>query len=147
LEKELMAINIFNLPPLLVVEKKLIFRLLVAIIFFQNITSITYAGMQCSEPVTYLLEEKPAPCSGFLFSPEKELEVRTKIANYNNMGLMVDRTQELNDILYKRVSNLQEQNLLLSKEVQDRSNTNIYLLLGSFSLGVIATAILAKSLK
>ena len=124
------------------------FFITICIVFFSQFNStIVYAGAQCSKPVEYLLENAATPCSGFLFSPEKELDVRLKIANFDNMKLLSEKTEELNMILYSRVTNLQEQNMLLSNELQQRDKTNIYVLIGSFTLGAITTALIAKSLK
>ena len=38
--------------------------------------SITFPAWACDKPVLRLLKNEKAPCEGFLFSPEKELELR-----------------------------------------------------------------------
>jgi len=37
---------------------------------------------ECTKPVAYLAKGESAPCSGFLFSPDKELELRRKNEEY-----------------------------------------------------------------
>ena len=36
-------------------------------------------SLGCDKPVTYVEEGKPAPCTGYIFSPEKEQEVRVMV--------------------------------------------------------------------
>jgi len=66
------------------------------VLFSQNINA------QCQQPAKYLEQGSPAPCSGYLFSPEKEAELR-----------LMSQNQELKD---KKTQLLQEQ-LLLSESI------------------------------
>lgn len=50
-------------------------KTLLAIIIALSLPVNTFAA-ECSQPVTLLQENTPAPCRGYLFTPEKELEVR-----------------------------------------------------------------------
>ena len=43
---------------------------------FSLILSTALISAPCQRPVTYLAIGEPAPCNGFLFSTEKELELR-----------------------------------------------------------------------
>lgn len=47
---------------------------LLSLLLAINLSSPAYAD--CSKPVTFLDQNTPAPCRGYLFTPEKELEVR-----------------------------------------------------------------------
>lgn len=60
----------------------------------------TQSFAKCKNPVTILEQGVPAPCSGYLFSPDKELEVRLKI--------------EENGLLQKQI------------ELKDLTITNLY---------------------
>lgn len=60
---------------------------------------------ECSKPVTLLNEGTPAPCKGFLFSPEKESEVRLM----NEDSKLMKQEIELKDLKLN----------LLSKDIKD----------------------------
>jgi hypothetical protein len=117
------------------------------ITFVQYESTIVHAATECIKPVTHLNEGTLVPCEGFLFSPKTELEVRIKVANYDNMVTLTNNTQEYNNILYNRVTNLQEQNIILSQELNGRSNIEAYKLLGVFTLGSLITTLIVKNLK
>jgi hypothetical protein len=59
----------------------------------KKLASLALAGLlafpayaqECEVPVTKLEKDDPAPCEGFLFSREKELEVREKIMEYDEL--------------------------------------------------------------
>jgi len=57
------------------------------VLFSFNIKPI-YAD--CKQPVTHLLKEEVTPCEGYLFSPEKELEIRIKNEEYK---LLMEQTK------------------------------------------------------
>lgn len=43
---------------------------------------ISFQALACPQPVTPLKKGEQAPCTGFLFSPEKELELRIRNEEY-----------------------------------------------------------------
>lgn len=65
----------------------------------------------CAVPVKKLEEGSQAPCAGYLFSPEKELEVRVKVKEHN---LLKDEINSLNGI----VERLQKKNLESDKVIE-----------------------------
>lgn len=67
----------------------------------------------CPKPVTSLEEGAKAPCTGYLFTPEKELEVRLMKkesdllkAETENLNLMVDK-YEKKEVEYTKIIDLQ----------------------------------------
>lgn len=55
----------------------------------------------CKQPVTYVLVSESAPCTGYLFSPEKEAELRSEHEKYNlNLEILSIKDQQIN--LYKQ---------------------------------------------
>jgi hypothetical protein len=98
----------------------------------------------CDKAVTRLIEGTPALCTGYLFTPEKELEVRIKDATYTQMEDLVKKNQELNEILYKRVDNLQELNLKLNDKIQANQTQDFWVKFAYFGLGVLVTGMIAR---
>jgi hypothetical protein len=67
----------------------------------------------CTKPVTSLEEGAKAPCTGYLFTPEKELEVRLMKkesellkAETENLNLMIDKYKK-KEVEYTKVIDLQ----------------------------------------
>jgi hypothetical protein len=105
------------------------------------IPSLTWA--ECKQPVSLLKEGEKAECLGYLFTPEKEAEVRTKIANYNNLDLITKKQDELIDILNKRVYNQIEQNQLLSNQLELREKESFTQKAIFFIVGAVVTGLIA----
>lgn len=114
------------------------FKYLLTFIF---ITNISYAG--CNNPVTYLKENEPAKCDGYLFTPEKELDVRTKISNYERLETVIQKQDALIDILSKRIDIQVQQNINLSNELQRKETETYWQKAGFFLLGAILTGVIA----
>lgn len=113
-------------------------KLLVLIIFLSN-TCLA----KCPKPVQYLQDLEMAPCAGFLFSPEKEMEVRIKLDNYSFLEDYSDTQEEVNEILTTRLQEAQKYNENLEKRLrQEKRNSDIYNFL-YFGLGVIVTGLIA----
>lgn len=106
------------------------------------ITSSMSYGI-CNNPVTYLQENDKAPCVGYLFTPEKELEVRTKITNYERLENVIQKQDLLIEVLNKRVDNQIQQNINLSNELQRKENETYWQKAGFFLLGAILTGAIA----
>lgn len=71
-----------------------------ALIIALSLPINSYAS-ECPAPVRLLEEGASAPCRGYLFSPEKELQVRMMVKDYslvkeelNTLNNMVDRLQK-----------------------------------------------------
>lgn len=94
------------------------------------ITNLTWA--ECSKPVTYLTEGSTTSCSGYLFTPDKELEVRTKVLQYDTLDKLVNKQNELIDVLNQRVDLTVKQNVVLYNELQSRSNQEWYINIAFF---------------
>lgn len=111
-----------------------------AIIFFSSLSGYS----ACDKAVTRLVEGSPALCTGYLFTPEKELEVRLKVSTYDQMEQLVKKQEELNNILTKRVDNLQDLNLKYSDR---ESSRNFYEKFIYFGLGALVTGFIAANVK
>lgn len=97
----------------------------------------------CPEPVKYLQDFEMAPCAGYLFSPEKEMEVRIKIDNYNLLEEYSNTQTDVNELLNNRLKEAQKYNENLEKRLREEKRSNeIYNFL-YFGLGVIVTGLIA----
>lgn len=75
-----------------------------------GISNSAFAG--CDKPVTLLIQGQKAPCRGYLFSPNKELEVRTR---FEHLKLL----EETIDIKERKVKLYLDQSMLFS-EIAER---------------------------
>jgi hypothetical protein len=100
-----------------------------------------YSFAACPKPVTYLTEGQTTQCSGYLFTPDKELEVRTKLVEYDYISQINKKQNELIVILNERNLNLAKQVSI----VEDTSKFNIYVNIGFFILGSLVTGYIASN--
>lgn len=98
-------------------------------------SSISFA--EC-KPVTYLTEGKPAPCNGYLFTPEKEKEVRDKVQDLDKYIDLSKKQDDLISVLNGRVINQTEQNNNLRASIESRDKSLWVEQLIYFSLGLLA---------
>lgn len=105
----------------------------------------TQAFAICTKPVTLLDEGAKTECKGYLFTPEKELEVRIKIANFSNMEELVKKTEELNVITEARLNNQLDLNQKLITEVNSQNNRTFLQNAVFFTLGALVTGYLATN--
>jgi hypothetical protein len=103
------------------------------------------AKADCAQPVTYLQQGNPAVCTGYLFSPEKELEVRTKVTNYDKMQDLTKQQDELIALLQTRTQVEVDNNLKLSQELssqrqKDQMSNYLYFFLGALITGAVSYA-------
>lgn len=70
-------------------------------------------GEGCQKSVSYLKANDPSPCAGYLFSPDKELEVRIKIQDYEAL-------KSENLLKDKQIENLNKYNLNLESIVDSK---------------------------
>lgn len=99
------------------------------------VSSIALA--ECKAPVTYLTEGKATPCNGYLFTPEKELEVRNKVQDLDNYIKLSQKQDVLISTLNERVTNQSEQNINLRNSIESRDKSLWIEQLVYFSLGVL----------
>lgn len=95
---------------------------------------VTSTSIACEQPVQYLTKGEVTPCTGYLFSQEKELEVRVAVEE-NKQLYMITETQD------QLIQNLEKQNNLL--ETKDRLND-----LEKFAYfigGALITALIARN--
>lgn len=107
-------------------------------LFIFMFSQISFAS--CKQPVTYLGLGERAVCSGYLFSPEKEAEVRNLVQRYEILVEIVEKQELVIENLNNRVDlnqkisqNLQDQ--LDNKNSQSTLEKIIYFTLG-IALGV-----------
>lgn len=96
----------------------------------------------CETPVTYLLEGEKTPCAGYLFRPDKELEVRVIVATFDNLKRQNDTQLEMITVLNQRLNiNTEQQNILaqqLGKAEENQRITNtIWFAVGTLLGGLV----------
>lgn len=75
-----------------------------------------FAGT-CAQPVFHLLPNEAAPCEGYLFSPEKEHELRLMNEDYKFIQQELDLRQKQVDKLQQSVTLLED----VTKKEQDKA--------------------------
>lgn len=103
------------------------------------------ANANCDKPVTSLKEGDKAPCQGYLFTEQKELEVRYKIETYDTMSNLVKKQDEMINILTQRIDNNQKQIDVYDQKLQNQASSEFYQKLIYFGLGVLTTTIIANT--
>lgn len=66
---------------------------IIAILCCISISSISFAG--CQKPVQYIKKDDPAFCEGYLFSIEKEKEIRVKVIENDYLKLEIENKNKL----------------------------------------------------
>lgn len=118
--------------------KNLIVFIIVSNFFLNSLSA------ECLKPVTHLNNGDTTQCEGYLFTLEKELEVRIKISNYDNLMLINLKNQELIDILNKRVDNQIQQNINLQNQIDKQTSKDFWEKTLFFGLGVLTTILTLK---
>lgn len=116
--------------------------LLISVILLIN----CIGSAECLKPVTHLSVNELTPCEGYLFSPEKELEVRLKVGSYDQLSLINSKQRELIDTIQQRINIQIEQNLLLVNQLQEREKNDFWKQTGFFLSGVLITTIISYGL-
>ena len=109
-------------------------RIIIFLLFCSNI-----AQADCPS-VSYLMKNDRVQCEGFLFSPAKELEVRTKVEHYD---IMADLTQKQDAM----INNLNQQITVYNKELTQAKNEDQLDKILYFALGVVLTYAAGKVIK
>jgi len=71
----------------------------------------------CPNNVSYLKEGIKAPCTGYLFSPDMELQVRTEVIQFEKLQEISSKQDELIITLNQRIDNQTKQ-----LQTEERSN-------------------------
>jgi hypothetical protein len=110
--------------------------------------SIPGYGSDCPQAVTLLNKGNPAPCTGFLFSPEAEKQTALDNMDAKYYKLLSEKLTDKNnllikqtDILDKRIDLYINQSNVLSTELAKREKDDDWKKSRWFSLGVVATGI------
>jgi hypothetical protein len=104
-------------------------KLILAILLIGSI-----ASAECANPVSYLKQGQPALCTGYLFSPEMELKVRTEVIQYAKLQEVSSKQDELIDTLNQRIKN--QENQMQTEERASFINKVIYFAAG-LSIGYL----------
>lgn len=86
-------------------------KLLIILSFF--ISNFSFA--KCTKPVQLIEKDSSATCTGFLFSPDKELEVREKVTDYELLLQRQDLIIQQKE-LYKDLYEKTETQITLERE-------------------------------
>lgn len=121
--------------------------LLAITLVFTSFTCVT-AYSKCEEPVRLIEQNKKAPCTGFLFSPEAEAQVAKDYEDlqfFKSLSERLEKRKELTDkeinILDKRLQLYIEQSNTLSNQLSKRESESKWEKVLWFSLGVIVTGL------
>lgn len=101
-----------------------------------------------AEEAYYLEKTKPAPYTGFLFSPEKTQEIRKTYLEHENYKLINESLKSSLDFQVNIIKQKSEQlnlsmerNTVLAKELRDERSMGDLERIGWFALGIIATGV------
>lgn len=106
--------------------------LVLAMIF---VSSVTYA--QCDEPVSYLRKGQIVNCSGYLFSEEKEKQVREMVNKYPILLELTSKQEHLINKLNDRVELNQQISTNLRGQLENRESNNRLQNIIYFTLGLV----------
>lgn len=110
--------------------------LFISLIF---VAQVSFA--KCEQPVTYLMEGSKTSCNGYLFTPEKEMEVRETKLNHDRLQDLSQTQEKLIEVLTKRVNNHSLQVANLHDEIDNLETKNTWTKIMWFGLGVLATGL------
>lgn len=103
------------------------------------------SAYSCEKDVTYLEKGTATPCEGYLFSPDKEKEVRYKVESYKYVNEFANKQGEIIVIMDQRLTNLQEHNKVLSEELNRKNKAKFWQSTFYFTLGVLVTGAIARN--
>jgi hypothetical protein len=98
----------------------------------------------CNKNVQYLRSGTKAPCTGYLFSPKKEFELRFKVSTYDQMEKILNDQNKLNLVLQQRLDNTRNYNEKLINRVNELKDGKFWERAAFFGLGAVLTIIIAK---
>lgn len=86
-------------------------------------------------------------CTGYLFTPEKEYEVRTESYQFSKLKELTATQDELITVLNQRLDNQLKYSTDLSNELQSRKDkefwrNSLFFLLGAVVTGAVSVAVI-----
>lgn len=103
-------------------------------------------GVYC-KPVTYLAEGQPAPCMGYLFTPEEEFLVRSQSIKYDELEKLTKAQDEMINLLDNRLDLSLRKIDGLEQEIKDVKSQNTLEKIVYFCLGIAVSVGLNKVIK
>ena len=117
-------------------------------------TLLVAFSFQAVGQVTYIQKDTPAPFNGYLFTPERELKIRTELMEKDYLLKQIDLEASIRDNLRNQLTLTEDQTKLwrgeserLAKELTSRRDRSFWVNVGFFGLGVLATVGAAYALK
>lgn len=108
----------------------------------------SYAADSCSEAVVLLKKGEPAPCTGFLFSPDAEKNASKAFDDAKYYKELSELLHNKNDLYLKQINILDERLMLymkstneLAEEVTRKRNEDFWQKTIYFGLGVAVTGL------
>lgn len=116
--------------------------LLISLVFLFN--QISYAA--CAKPVSYLREGQPAECNGYLFTPEKEKEVREYKMQFEDIKKLSTAQDDLIKTLDKRVDVLTRTNQNLHSQITQLNEQSSFEKYLYFGMGAVLGLLITKGI-
>jgi len=130
-------------------------KIILSLVFFVSATAnagnvsfkdaVESGSKPCEKEVSYLVERQEAPCTGYLFSPEKEYQVRVQVQRSDTLKSLTERQGEVIDIMEKRLDNMQKYNQYLSDELTKKDKYSTLEKFLYFGIGVLVTGAIATN--
>lgn len=112
-------------------------KTLLAAFLILSTPNLVFAA-SCPKPVVLLQEGSPAPCTGYLFSPETELEARIAIQTQDKKDEIIKIQGDMLKIRTEQVNNYET--MLKNRESESFWQRTVY-----FGLGVLVTGFIAAN--
>jgi len=109
--------------------------------------SLPSFGQECTKAVEFVKAGSTVSCNGYLFSKQKEIEVRFKVKTYDILIEQLKVQDDINNALEKRLVNTQEYNEYLSIRLQQENKTSFWSSALYFSLGAVLTGVIASNVR
>lgn len=93
--------------------------------------------------VKYIEKDTPAPYTGFLFTPEKEQQIRLTLIEHDFLKLELEVYKDTNKLLQERANLWQKQSTELANELVKKERLTFWQNTLYFGLGAILTGVLA----
>lgn len=105
-------------------------------------------------PVAPIKKGQSAPCDGFYFNKdaENQADQYRDDANFykklsDSLTQKTNIMQDENDVLQKRLDLYIKESSTLTKEQTSRDNTEEFIRIGCFSLGILVTALIVRNIR
>jgi len=108
----------------------------------------------CEKPVTLIEKDNPAPCTGFLFSPEQEKAAYQATEDAKHYKLLSEKLTERQrlqteqiSVMDQRLQLYMDQSNTLAQEVNKEKNNNFWHKTLYFGLGIVVTGLAVSAAK